>query len=147
MTLGLDTDESYTLKVTSPTATLTANTVFGALHGLETFSQLVWLNTGNMYFANETTITDAPRFHHRGILIDTSRHYLPLAAIYENLDAMAYNKMSVLHWHIVDEQSFPFVSKAWPLLAAKGAYNNVTHTYTHADVNAVIQYAFYRGIR
>ena len=40
-TLGEDTDESYNLSVTYPQATLSANSVFGAIRGLETFSQLM----------------------------------------------------------------------------------------------------------
>ena len=36
-----DTDESYTLTVKAPRATIEAATVFGAMHGLESLSQLV----------------------------------------------------------------------------------------------------------
>ena len=38
---GMATDESYTLQVSSGGATITAATVYGAVYGLETFSQLV----------------------------------------------------------------------------------------------------------
>lgn len=75
--------------MTAPTAILTANTVFGVLRGLETFSQCVYINTATQGFVvDEITVKDAPRFHHRGLMIDTSRHFLNLNVILENLDAM-----------------------------------------------------------
>ena len=49
-------------------------------------------------------IYDEPRFPHRGLLLDTSRHWLPLPAILASLDALAASKMNYLHWHLTDDQ-------------------------------------------
>ena len=109
--MNLTTDESYALIITASDVRLTAVNVFGALRGLETFSQLVYQNESGAYFVQQSKILDHPRFYHRGFLIDTSRHYLSLAHISDFLDAMSYSKFNVLHWHIVDNDSFPLSVK------------------------------------
>ncbi|XP_069818898.1 beta-hexosaminidase subunit beta isoform X1 [Dendropsophus ebraccatus] len=140
-------DESYKLIIDDDGAVLQASQVWGALRGLETFSQLVYEDSTGAFLVNKTRIADAPRFAHRGVLLDTSRHYLPLKSILLNLDAMAFNKMNVFHWHIVDDQSFPYQSVLFPELSNKGAYHPSTHIYSVTDVRLVIEFARLRGIR
>ncbi|KYO48587.1 hypothetical protein Y1Q_0004000 [Alligator mississippiensis] len=143
---GATSSEAYNLHVTEPVAILKAEKVWGALRGLETFSQLVYEDDYGSFFINESEITDFPRFAHRGILLDTSRHYLPLKTIFTNLDAMAFNKFNVFHWHIVDDHSFPYQSITFPDLSNKGSYS-YNYVYTPSDISLVIEYARLRGIR
>lgn len=46
------------------------------------------------YVVNATAISDAPRFKHRGLLLDTSRHFLPV----QNIKVQAHSITSC-HWH------------------------------------------------
>lgn len=52
-------------------------------------------------------ISDRPLYPHRGLLLDTSRNFIPLKQIRNTLDAMAASKLNVFHWHVVDTHSFP----------------------------------------
>ncbi|XP_041652472.1 beta-hexosaminidase subunit alpha [Cheilinus undulatus] len=142
-----DSSERYSLTVSAGHASLNAETVWGALRGLETFSQLVYQDDYGLYFVNKTEIEDFPRFQFRAILLDTSRHYLPVQTILKTLDAMAYSKFNVFHWHIVDDPSFPYQSRTFPDLSTKGAFHPMTHIYTQTDVKRVISHGRLRGIR
>ena len=99
-------------------ATVAADTIWGAMWGMESFSQLVRFNfTAEAYsIANAPwQLHDSPRFPHRGLMIDVSRHFQPLASIRSIIDSLAYAKMNVLHIHMSDEQSFPMESRSVPL--------------------------------
>eukprot|EP00250_Pteridium_aquilinum_P022617 c25469_g1_i1 orf=161-1873(+) len=151
-TLDFETDESYHLYVPSDfsveQAYLQANTIYGAIHGLETFSQLCAFNFSSRTVEIKNApwdIVDSPRFKFRGVLIDTSRHYQPLDAIKQVIDSMAYAKFNVLHWHIVDEESFPIEIPSLPKLWA-GAYTPLER-YTIADAREIVGYAKARGIK
>ncbi len=75
------------------------------------------------------TITDAPRFVWRGLMVDSSRHFLPVATLLTLLEGMSSTGLNVLHWHITDEQAFPLQTTSCPRLAQLGAYSFPGLTY------------------
>jgi len=84
--------------VKAPRPLIVADTVWGAMHALETFSQLVQRVVGGdgdgslQIWDTPITIHDAPRFPHRGLMLDTSRHFLPISLIQHAIDALSFNK-------------------------------------------------------
>ncbi|KAG8880843.1 N-acetyl-glucosamine-6-phosphate deacetylase, partial [Tulasnella sp. 403] len=136
-------DESYRLQVPADgsSATLVANNTLGLFRGLTTFSQLFYLSGSTIYTYNTPlNIEDKAAFPHRGVLLDTARNYLPKADILRTLDAMSWTKFNVLHWHVVDSQSFPLEVAAFPELSRAGAYD-ASSVYTVSDVKEIVNYA------
>jgi hexosaminidase len=139
----LGEDESYELIVTGSGAKLTAPNPLGILHGLQTFLQLVQpASTG--FAVPAVTIKDQPRFPWRGLLIDVSRHFIPLDVLKRNLDGMEAVKMNVLHWHLSDDQGFRVESKKFPKLHEMGSDG---HYYMQQEIREFLAYAYDRGIR
>ncbi len=136
-------DESYTVTVRPNELSLSAQTPYGVLRGLETILQLVD-RTDSTISVPAITIDDRPRYPWRGLMIDVVRHWMPKAVILRNLDAMAAVKLNVLHLHLSDDQGFRVESRLFERLsqaASGGSY------YTQADINEIVAYARDRGIR
>lgn len=136
-------NESYRLTITGGKITLNAETDLGALRGMETFLQLLNIDENGYYFPG-VEITDMPRFPWRGLLMDVSRHFMPLEVIKRNLDGMASLKMNVFHWHLSDDQGFRVECKTFPKLYEMGSDG---FYYTQEQVRDIIAYADNLGIR
>jgi hexosaminidase len=136
-------DESYTLDVTPTQATIHAANPLGAMHGMQTFLQLVQV-TPTGFAAPSVHIEDKPRFPWRGLMIDSGRHFTPLDVLRRNIDGMEAVKLNVLHWHLSENQGFRVESKSFPKLTELGSDGLF---YTQAEVKGIIEYARDRGIR
>ena len=136
-------DESYQLDVAPDGARLVAQTPTGILRGMATFAQLVE-PSGDGFSAGAIHIEDHPRFAWRGLMLDVSRHWMPVEVVLRNLDAMEAVKLNVFHWHLSDDQGFRVESKVYPRLQERGSDG---HFYTQQQVRQVIAYAAERGIR
>ncbi|MES2221116.1 MAG: family 20 glycosylhydrolase [Acidobacteriota bacterium] len=139
----LGEDESYHLEISTNHVLLSAPNPLGILHGLQTFLQLV-RTTPQGFSVPVVTIDDQPRFPWRGLMIDVSRHFIPVSVLERDLDGMEAVKLNVFHWHLSDDQGFRAESLKSPLLQGKGSDGLY---YTQAQIHDVIEYARDRGIR
>jgi hexosaminidase len=146
--VSLTTDESYDLGVSAEIMALTSKTYIGFLRGLETFSQLIsYANNGTVPYIPTTPIliTDNARYPHRGLMIDTARHFISVQNLLTILDGMLFTKLNVFHWHITDSDSFPLQSLTNPNLTWFGAFSP-QQVYSQSDINSIVEYALARGI-
>ena len=140
---ALGVDESYTLDVSAEGARIQSVTVWGTLHALATFAQLIGPGPQG-WEVPAIHIEDRPRFAWRGLMLDVSRHWMPMEVIERNLDAMAAVKLNVFHWHLSDDQGFRVESRRYPRLHEMGSDG---HYYTQEEIRRVVGYARDRGIR
>lgn len=139
---ALERDEAYRLEINSAQISLTATTRTGAVRGLETLLQMIGVQKKTVQVPH-VVIEDAPRFVWRGVLLDSSRHFLSMDTLKRQLDALAAAKYNVFHWHLTDDQGWRMESKAFPKLhelASDGEY------YSQQDIREIVAYAQQRGI-
>ncbi|VDQ05275.1 unnamed protein product [Trichobilharzia regenti] len=126
---------------------IAAKEIWGVLHALETILQLTYRSEWDSKVIYEASVYDVPAYSHRGIMIDTARHFLSVSEIEKIIDAMSMVKMNVLHWHVTDDESFPFVVSAYLQLSAQGAFNPQLMVYQRNEVLSLLEYARLRGVR
>jgi len=146
-----DTDESYALafSLDGGSASITAATVFGARHALETLSQLVDADRASgAYSVQGLNVSEAPRFAFRGLLVDAARHWLPPNVLLSLLDGMAANKLNALQVGFGIDWSFTVESLAFPNITNLTSYGPPgTHAYSRATVAWLAAEANVRGVR
>ncbi|CAH8853461.1 unnamed protein product [Trichobilharzia szidati] len=139
--------ESYSISFQQRKLILSSPEVWGIIHGLETVLQHIYKDKWEGRNIQIFTLDDSPRFSHRGLMLDTSKHFLTIGEIHKFIDAMAMVKMNVLHWHITDTESFPYVSFTYPELSNKGAYHPEAYVYERNEIVDLVEYGRVRGIR
>lgn len=150
--------EAYTLSVRENEIRIISPTEEGISRGMQTLKQLL-----PIYFKTNTTfsgfeipcmdISDAPAFPHRGMLLDCGRHFMDVATVKKYIDALAFYKMNVLHWHLTEDQGWRIEIKKYPELTRLGSYrmdkfgNHVSEGYyTQEQIKDIVSYAQARHV-
>ena len=171
--------EGYSLVVQPEHISIVAADYNGALYALETLRQLLpkeFESTTPVktdWAVPAVTITDAPQYAWRGLMLDVSRHFFPKEYILKTLDRMAMLKLNTFHFHLVDNEGWRIEIKKYPKLTEVGAWrvdqedklwgertpNSVNAFanpatapkkyggfYTQEDIKEIVAYASARGI-
>jgi hexosaminidase len=133
--------EGYKLSVQKDLIVLEAQTPKGIFYGMQTLRQLLPFQIERPYLSNVAfsvpcvEIEDAPRFVHRGLMLDVCRHFMPKEFVMKFIDMLAYHKMNTLHWHLTDDQGWRVEIKKYPKLMLTSAFRNRTleGRYTSPD--------------
>ncbi|XP_050546976.1 chitooligosaccharidolytic beta-N-acetylglucosaminidase-like isoform X2 [Daktulosphaira vitifoliae] len=149
------TNEKYDLSIVTEgdqiNVKITAQTVYGVRHGMETLRQLITSYGSkelgyNLVIATEVNISDRPVYSHRGFMLDTSRHFFSMSKIKKTIDAMGHSKLNVFHWHVTDSHSFPLDLPSVPLMFKYGSYSP-EQKYSYDEIKDLMRYALVRGVR
>lgn len=95
---------------------------------------------------NFVKIEDFPMFEHRGIMIDSAKHFLQVNTIKRLIENMPLSKLNILHWHMMDDESFPILLGLHPELAQAGSFSS-TKVYTVDDIKSLIALADKNGVK
>ena len=113
--------EAYRIDATRTRIEVRAATRAGLFRGATTLWQMVPEGRGPLAVA-AARIEDAPRFSWRGVMLDSARQYQSPGFIRRFIDAMALEKLNVLHWHLTDDQAWRLEIRKYPRLTGVGAW-------------------------
>src|SRR5512135_2125047 len=127
--------EAYRLEVTPRRIAIRAATLAGLDHGASTLWQLAGVGNTRAFSVPALRIDDAPRFPWRGLLLDSARHFQSPEFIERLIDAMAAQKLNVLHWHLTDDQGWRIEIRKYPRLTSIGAWRVPAGPAARADID------------
>ncbi|NYH54057.1 hexosaminidase [Nocardiopsis arvandica] len=172
--LSVDADaglgrEGYRLIVDGEGAIIVGNDPAGVFYGAQTLRQLLPADAyrdaplgGAAWSLPAVSVTDAPRFRWRGVMLDVARHFVPKREVLRFIDLMAMHKLNVLHLHLTDDQGWRVEIRRYPKLTEDASwrsesqlgagrppvFDNRPHGgfFTQDDIREIVAYADARHV-
>lgn len=161
--------EGYRLNIQEHAIDISAVDVSGVFYAFQTLLQLMppaiesgKMGKGKSWKIPCAEISDKPAFAYRGLMLDVSRHYMPLGFLKKMIDALASMKMNRLHLHLTDDQGWRMEIKKYPKLTSVGSvrrgtligrfpgkgYDQIEHKgyYSQEQLKELVQYAQQRQV-
>ena len=119
-------EEAYRLDSTSAGIVLQAANPIGLGWAVQALVQLVPPRAPTGADIPAVTIIDQPRFGWRGVMLDPSRHFLPVDEVLRYIDLIARHRFNRLHLHLTDDQGWRMEIRRYPRLTSVGAWRSET---------------------
>lgn len=163
LSIGLqhENPEAYRIQIDGETIRIEGASEAAVFYGIQTLRKSVPIGDyGNITF-NPVTINDAPRYTHRGMMLDVSRHFQSVDFVKKYIDLLALHNINRFHWHLTDDQGWRIQIEAYPKLTEVGSmrsetvigrntgeYDGTPHGgfYTKEELKEVVAYAADRYI-
>jgi hexosaminidase len=145
-------EEAYRLTVAPHGVQITAADERGLFWGVQTLRQLLPARHGGTVAIPAVRIDDAPRYAWRGVMLDVSRHFMPVDLVKRQIELFSRYKINVFHWHLTDDQGWRVQIRKYPKLTSVGAWRTEpdgTRTggfYTQQQIREVVEYARLRNV-
>ena len=153
---SINNPEGYQLIIKPNQIIIKFATEAGKFYAEQTFNQLVFeAEVTHKKSLPCLTITDAPRFAYRALMIDPARHYWKIDDIKKYIDVMAHYKFNYLHLHLTDDQGWRIEIKKYPKLTEigskrsdfEGSKRNNEGFYTQEQIKDLVLYALQRNVQ
>lgn len=156
----VQSNEGYTINVSSKRVAISGKTTAGVFYGIQTLRKSLQPNVKRIELP-ATIITDAPRFGYRGMMLDCGRHYFPISFVKRFIDLLALHNMNTFHWHLTEDQGWRLEIKKYPRLTSVGSIREMTVVgrnsgvydsipyggfYTQDEAREIVRYAAERHI-
>lgn len=130
--------ETHTLKVGDRVIVTASNSKNTAM---ATSSLLQAVRTdGPKVVVPKLALKDAPHSRYRSLLVDVARQPHTIDTLYQAVVLCRLYKVNYLQFHLTDDQSFTFESKAFPKLATPGRH------FTQEELKELVAFADARGV-
>ncbi len=151
-------EEQYYLMISDGILTVTSNSLSGCFYAVESLRCLFELDKKHEALTCENCyIEDAPKFAHRGLLVDVCRFFYGVETIKQIIDLMGRVKLNKLHLHLSDDQGFRLQIDKYPLLTTISSQRKGSEVvqngkmfidevpqsgyFTKADIAEIVSYA------
>ena len=154
-------NDSYKIIVNEDNINIIGSNAQSVFYAVQTLRKSLPFNAiGEDIIMPAAEIYDYPRFGHRGMMLDVSRHIFDLDSIKEFIDVMALHNMNKFHIHLTDDQGWRIEIKKYPELTEVGAWRSGTKIgktetydtiryggfYTQEELRELVKYAEDRHI-